>query len=165
MRKGFDESVARRRIQLLLDEAKCNNPCPDQTIKMAMRVISNFFSCGGDVSSSEAKEKCCRISKEALRIRQSDPDWKKKTINEHQEPLDDIWQWILRERNSISVEDVANRFRSWPMVVVTSCEDKHLRDELKKRGKQVPCDPIQRYQQAGIKVLAFDNGDWKELGV
>jgi hypothetical protein len=132
---------------------------------MAMRVISNFYSCGGDVSSSEAKKKCRRISRKALALKEAGGNWMKETINEHQEELADVWKWILAERDSIQVEDVIERFKAWPMVTVTKREDQSLRDEKKRRGKNSKCTPLQRYIDAGIEVLSNDCGEWKEVGV
>ena len=165
MRKGFDESVARRRVEFLIGEARSGNPCGDQTVSMAMRVISNFYSCGGDVSSSEAKKRCARISRKALTLREAGGNWIKETINEHQEELADVWKWILANRDSIKAEEVIDRFKTWPMVTVTKVEDQKLRDEKKRRGKNAGRTPLERYIDAGIEVLSNESGQWKEVGV
>ena len=86
-----------RRIDFILQEAKHRSP-RDQTITYAMRVISNYCAIGKDASSKEVKLKCKRISSKALDLKKclKEKKWLKHTINEHQEPLAQIWRWIRK---------------------------------------------------------------------
>lgn len=152
----IDEAIIFRRIDFLLREAASERPFRDQTVTYAMRVISNFYSVGRDISSADAKRHSKRMSRKALELKKltTESEWVKNVVNEHQEPLKRIWSWIVDRKGSLSREELASRFKEWPMVTVTREEDICLR-------KYPNCEPAERYRRAGIEVLIFRDRDWK----
>jgi hypothetical protein len=165
-RTKLDNEAIARRIQFLLDEAKSPNPVRDQTVTYAMRVISNFYSIDKDAGSRAVKKNCRRMSRKSLALRTSlsDEEWFKATVNEHQEPLEQVWAWIREGRPSIA--QVVNRFKQWPMVTVTREEDADLRIESARRRKHglSELEPGERY--AGIEIVRrCDDGTWPGIDV
>ena len=144
------EEVIARRIQFVLAEAKCPNPVRDQTVTYAMRVISNFYSIGTDAGSRAVKIRCRKISREAMSRKEKMPDsWWKETINEHQEPLEQVWTWICKNKDTVTIKEIADRFKQWPMVLVTREEDSELR-------KRRDLGPVERYKEAGIEIVEVE---------
>lgn len=145
-RNQLDETVIHRRISFLLEEASSSNPVYDQSISMIMRVISNFYSVGTNSSNSSTIKKLSRwISKEALEIR-DDPKWDTLVELDHQEPLKDVWNWIVTNHDKLNVEQVANRIKDWPMVVITKSEHSKIRNTKYS-------SPDERYENAEIEVI------------
>jgi hypothetical protein len=144
-----------RRVELLIAEVNSEAPQRDQTITYAMRVISNYCAVGKDVGASVAKRLNRRISKHALALKHVLPhhEWVKKTINEHQEPLSQVWGWLLENRSTLSVQSVYDRFAAFPMVTITREED----DLLNKTGNRNVGDPEQRYRNAQIEIVSTDD--------
>lgn len=140
-----------RRIEFLLNEARSDHPWRDQTVTYAMRVISNYCAIGRDAGSSHIKKYNQRISKEALKLKNEIPfdEWIRETINEHQEPLKVIWDWLLDEKDSLTVQLVLDRFRKYPMVIITKDEN----STLNRLGLSSNGDPEERYRQAGIEIV------------
>jgi hypothetical protein len=99
----------------------------------------------------EIKKHNPKMSKAALDIkgRISFKEWASLTINEHQEPLQKTWSWILEHAASLTPTDVLERFKRWPMVTVTKEEDERLR-------QLTQLDPGQRYDVAQIEVVQTD---------
>lgn len=122
------EKVALRRAQFLLDEARSEQPTRDQTVTFALRVISNWATIGKDGSSSTVKWLNRNISQKAWELyhSQSDAEWEKSCINEHQEPISHVWQWILENHQMLTPRDILDRAKRWPMITVTKDEDLYL---------------------------------------
>src|SRR5262249_26587087 len=95
-RNRLTERDLRRRVDFLLTEVRSEHPVRYQTVTYAMRVISNFCAIGQDAGSATIKAKCRWVSLRALELRGevSPKEWLSNTINEHQEPLEQIWEWL-----------------------------------------------------------------------
>ena len=126
------EKIILRRVEFLLNEAKAENPIRDQTITTAMRVISNWVTVGKDATSEYIKWNNPILSEEAWKLYEmSDDDyWQKNTINEHPEPLDQLWEYILEEKDQLTIDNILDRFKQSPMVTITKDED----NSINKRG-------------------------------
>ena len=158
--RHMTEQAILRRIEFIINEARCEDGFRDQTITFAMRVVSNWCTLGNDAGAAEVKLKGRRMSREAydLRVKYSSDlrKWASTTINEHQMPLDQFWKRIRGNKIPSPQEFLAD-FQRWLMVTVTKHEDDKVR---KLRDK----DPIERYRLAGIEVGEIgDDGRWKPL--
>ncbi len=119
------EIIALRRAAFLIEEACSLDPTYDQTVSSALRVISNWATVRTNGASSFIKWHNRKISKAAweLYFRSSDKEWERGTINEHQEPISQVWKWIIDNKESISPRDILNRMEKWPMITITKAED------------------------------------------
>jgi hypothetical protein len=133
------DAVVRRRLAFLLAEAQSPNPTYDQVVVYALRALSNHFSVGRDGSSGDIKLINRRMSRQAQELLlqcRDEKKWCAGTINEHREPLSQVWNWI-QASESITIDDIADRLSAYPMVTITKEEDKKLRD-LGKSSKGLP---------------------------
>ncbi len=144
-----------RRADFLLNEARSPKPLRDQTVTYAMRVISNYCSIGKDAGSSQIKRANQRISRSAFDLKRTLPfnEWARNTINEHQEPLKLIWNWILTKKDELNSDKVLDRFKEFPMIIITRKEN----DRLNELGLREKGDPEQRYREANIEILDVAN--------
>jgi hypothetical protein len=146
------DAVVERRLAFLLAEAQSPNPTYDQVVVYALRALSNHFSVGRDGSSGHIKLINRRMSRQALELLlqcQDEKTWCAETINEHREPLSQVWAWI-QSSNSITADDIAKRLRTYPMVTITKDEDKKLRD----LGQSCKGLPEERYE--GIEIVIHE---------
>jgi hypothetical protein len=153
------DAVVKRRLEFLLAEAQSPNPTYDQVVVYALRALSNHFSVGRDGSSGYIKLINRRMSRQAQELLlqcQDEKKWCAKTINEHREPLSQVWSWI-RASESITIDDIADRLRDYPMVTITKEEDKKLRD-LGQSSRGLPDD---RY--AEIEIITHEEEPKKVL--
>lgn len=125
-----------RRAEFLLNEARCRDSKYDQTVRYALRVISNNLCCGADGSSSFVKWNIKYISKIAyeLYLNSTDEEWHKNTTNEHQKPISQIWQWIKENAHTISPQDIIKEMRKYPMVVLHNDENSKLNKSYRSEG-------------------------------
>lgn len=130
-----------RRLRFILAEAALSDPIYDQTVRMAFRVVSNFYCVGRDCGPDHVYEHTRYRSAEAHKTFLSG-NWKGELHNEHQEPLKLVWDWI-RKAGHVTTRRLEERLRRWPMVVLTRTENSNI----PKRET----NPIKRY--AGIEVL------------
>lgn len=155
----MNELAILRRLDFLLNEARSESPENDQAVIYTMRTISNYCTIGKDAPSSSIKKRNPRMSEEAYKSKKKLPqeEWVKgtNTINEHQDPLKQIWKWIL-DHKEISREDVLARFKLWPMVTVTNEENKRLQN-CQETG------PSERYREAKINVGLIKGENWEPL--
>jgi hypothetical protein len=150
----MDRIAIDRRIGFLLWEAASREPIYDQSVRFTMRVISNWVSCGKDVSSSGFKKLAVYMSKNAHKLRGDLNDHKifaSQTINEHPEELRIIWDWMTEARGQISTDEALSRFKRYPVIVITKHED----DELRRRKA---IGPEARYD--GIELVMNQDGQW-----
>lgn len=139
-----------RRIVFLLGEARSGDPRRDQTVTYAMRVISNYFSIGRDAGSAAIKRESRRFSRRAVELRsRAHLDWTSDTINDHPDPLNEVWLWIVANAATLSVGQIAARFKAHPMVVITKDED----NALTRHGYRGTGQPAERYARAGIEIV------------
>lgn len=129
------EAAIRRRVRFLIDEAGSPDPCYDQTVRYALRVISNYYSVGNDLSSGQIKQVSTRISRSALKLRclyevvhnDKHKKWRKETINEHPDELVNIWEWIKTNHQTLAIDQIITRIKACPIVIVTKREDRRLK--------------------------------------
>jgi hypothetical protein len=123
--KELDRAAVLRRAEFLLTEARSSNPIRDQSITYAMRVISNYVCVGRDLSAKSIKKRAKIMSRRAhaLKLSMSEEEWFGRVINEHQEPLQNVWKWIIENNVTLKPEEILHRFAKWPMVVVSKEED------------------------------------------
>jgi hypothetical protein len=142
--KDWDRIVLRR-AQFLLNEANSENPTRDQTVTYAMRVISNWATIGKDAPSHIIKWTNPRISVAAWELYTScsDREWEKSVINEHPEPIAQVWDFILKERDTLNANAILDRFKLWPMITVTKEED----SELTRNGYRSSGSPAERHSR------------------
>ena len=154
----LDMAAIRRRVEFVLNEARCGMKVRDKTLTFALRAISTYCSFDKDLNARDIKFKTKVMSQAALDRKRDNPNnwWRQaQTVNEHQEPLDKIWKDICVASGQMSVDEVIDRFKRYSMVVVTKEEDDRLR-HLKHLS------PEERYNQAGIIVRTLgDDGIWR----
>ena len=158
----MEDKALNRRIQFLINEAKSDPPVRDQTGTFALRVITNCFSVGKDVSAREHKKRAPFRSGGALRLASGEDEkpnaeWFNQVTNEQQYTLKRAWEWMLREANTLTVSRVREHLQRWPVVVVTKEECKRLVDLPE-------VTPGERYRRAGIEVFARNStGRWERV--
>jgi hypothetical protein len=147
------DDVIERRLEFLLSEAKSPNPTSDRSVVYTMRILSNYFTIGKtDVDSYRAKLLNRRMSRRAQELLVTLDDailWNEATKNEHPEPLNQTWNWILDQKEKLTTRAIAQRIALYPMITVTNEEDKTLR----KNGHQSSGSPDERYAAAGIEIV------------
>lgn len=147
------EKAALRRAEFLLQEAKSGNWVYDAAVRYALRVISNWATVGADRSSEAIKFTNQRLSAKALALyKELDDDlaWHKLTTNEHQEPISQVWEWVVREARSLQPEAILERFKLWPMVTIT-CEEDRAINAAGHRSKGCP-----QVRHSGIDVVILE---------
>lgn len=149
-----------RRAGFLLAEAVQPDATKDQTITIALRVISNYVTVGKDLGSRDVKLRNPRMSVTAFeRLHElmknmsgaeAFKQWHVETTNEHPEPIRGIWEWIMENAKKLTVQDVVDRMLENAMVTITNAENSRLRAHgLVSRGVS-----SERYQLAGIIIAA-----------
>jgi hypothetical protein len=137
-----------RRAQFVCNEACFPDQEHDQTVKYALRVISNFATVGKDATSSQVKELNPRVSKQAFsRLKELLSDdidadflkWCSETINEHPEPLGQIWGWISNSEVKIPPEELIERLASYKMITILRTENARI-DAAGGRSRGSPAD-------------------------
>ena len=146
------EAVCLRRAKFLRDEAREPEPVRDQTVTYALRVISNWATVGKDAGSAAIKWNNPRISKKAWELYEScsDREWEKQTINEHPEPIAQVWKWIVDHCDKIEPADILARAKKYPMVTVSKEEDA----ELGRQGFRSQGSPEERYASIPLEERA-----------
>ncbi|MGX9431795.1 hypothetical protein [Bradyrhizobium sp. LeoA1S1] len=72
-------------------------------------------------------------------------------LNEHQEPLKMVWDWMCARWGQLTPEKIEQRLKAWPMVVITREENAGLDPK--------EADPVKRYR--GLEILYRDDaGTW-----
>jgi len=152
--KNLNIQVIERRIEFLINEVNSFNPHYDQSITMLMRIISNHTTVGSNSGSRGVKKKNKNISKKALELKDrcSDEEFHNLTINEHQLPLKDLWDWMIENKNTITVKKILDKFFEYPFITVTKEENSSL-NKIKKKN----LSPEERYQNCGIEIVKIKN--------
>jgi hypothetical protein len=152
-----------RRIQILLAEARAEKSAR-QDIKLMMRVISNVATVGKDLGSQAIYKSNPYLSKKAkyaLEGCKSFEEWvgnkkiklDRKVINEHQYPLQDLWNDIRQNAYSYDSQTIWEKFIEYPMVSILIEENAELNNK-KYKGLA----PYDRYLNAGIEVVKLNTG-------
>ena len=142
-----------RRAEFLLSEAKNGFTKRDIAITFVLRALSNYLTVGVSGNSNDVKRLNVWISKAALERRSQVPyaQWHKETVNEHQQPLKEIWKEICANCDSMTVQDVCDLIARHPFVTVLRDEDARLRSSSVRSATS----PEERYQLAGIEVVRW----------
>ena len=163
------DDLIERRLEFLRQEATSSDRAYDLAVRFIMRGLSNHFSIGKfDTKSFDVKLVNRRMSRAArkLLLEGCDEDEWRKTKNEHQEPLKQVWDWMVSQRENLTREAIAARIAAYPMITVTKDEDKRLRDEDEKARRDGDLSwrsPEERYKRAGIEIVEHDKEPKKVL--
>lgn len=144
-----------RRADFVLNEARSGFHKRDLAITYVLRTISNHLTVGASKGSFGVKKLNRRISKAALAKRRelnSEAEWHKQTLNEHQFPLAMVWQHVCENCASMTPADLCDLIAKYPFVTVLREEDAKLRHKEVKGAKT----PEERYRLAGIEIVSID---------
>ena len=135
---------ARILINALVDCAKAGIK-PSAVTKKMLWGISLYLECGS--FSKENWRTYHRVSDSAKQVRESgDKDWKRNVTFEHARPLGRMYQMLLDERATLTLERAAVIIGEYPPVLVTMEEEL----EMAKRGFKGDGTPESRYSHIPI---------------
>tara|TARA_B100000989_G_scaffold124062_1_gene91753 strand:- start:223 stop:735 length:513 start_codon:yes stop_codon:yes gene_type:complete len=159
-----DASNRKQRFcKILLEEANIRkslneNLSLDESSRKHIEAIVDYQYLPHDHSSRTSSEyqklHNTVISLEAEKILKISKDFKEfhsKTTNEHQNPVSNIWKWILDNCEKLKWKDVENYIDTYSLVTISKKENDKLRIT-----KNVIGDPKKRYEEAGIIVTLLD---------
>jgi hypothetical protein len=130
---------ARILINALVDCAKAGIK-PSSVTKKMLWGISLYLECGS--FTKENWRTYHRVSDAAKQVRESgDKDWKRNVTFEHARPLGRMYQMLLDERATLTLERAAFIIGEYPPVLVTMEEEL----EMAKRGFKGDGTPEERY--------------------
>ena len=145
--KTLDAKKARILINALVDCAKAGVRPSFSTNKMLWG-ISLYLECGS--FTRENWRTYHRVSDAAKQVRDSgDKDWKRNVTFEHVRPIGTMYQMLLDERNTLTLERAVVIIGEYPPVLITT--DEELR--MAKLGFKSAGTPEQRY--AHIPISGF----------
>jgi hypothetical protein len=145
--KTLDAKKARILINAVIDCAKAGVRSTFPINKMLWG-ISLYLECGK--FSRENWQTYHRASDAAKRVRDSgDKTWKKDVTFEHVRPLNAMYQMLLDERETLTLERAAAIIGEYPPVLTT--QEEELR--MTKRGFKHGGEPEKRY--AHIPISGF----------
>jgi hypothetical protein len=151
----LNEAAVRRRIKFVIDEARHGMRTKDQAIGVALRVASNYYCIGRHALSYGVKMSCKCVSREALVGRDGDKkSWHNNTTNEHWQPIQKIWEYIVENRETVTPDNVIELLKKYPIVIVTNDENRRLRSIKDWES------PEERYERAGIEIMIEKDGRW-----
>src|SRR3984957_12647353 len=135
----------------------------DKTLaaKKARILINALVDCAkAGIKSSAVTKKRWRTSRRASdaakRVRESgDKDWKRNVTFEHARPLGVMYQMLLDERQTLTLERAAFIIGEYPPVLVTMEEE--LR--MTKLGFKHDGEPEQRYAEIPISGFSLRSDD------
>jgi hypothetical protein len=145
--KTLAAKKARILINALVDCAKAGIK-PSFVTKQMLRGISLYLECG--TFQKENWRTYDRASDAAKQVRASgNKNWKSNVTFEHARPLGKMYQMLLDERATLTLERAAFIIGEYPPVLITTEEE--LR--MAKLGFKSEGTPEQRY--AGIPISGF----------
>jgi hypothetical protein len=151
--KTLAAKKARILINALVDCAKAGMKSSSVTKKMLWG-ISLYLECGS--FTKENWRTYQRASDAAKQVRASgDKDWKRKVTFEHARPLGVMYQMLLDERATLTLERAALIIGEFPPVLVTMEEE--LR--MTKLGFKHDGAPEQRYAEIPISGISLRSDD------
>jgi hypothetical protein len=155
--KTLAAKKARILINALCDCAKAGVK-PSAVTKKMLSGVSLYLECG--TFMKENWKTCHRISDAAALVRASgDEDWKRKLTFEHARPLSVMYQMLLDERTTLTLERAAFIIGEYPSVLVT------MEEEVRqtKLGFKHGGVPEQRYAEIPISgfSLRSDAATWR----
>jgi hypothetical protein len=147
--KTLTAKKARILINALIDCAKAGVKSSAVTKKMLWG-ISLYLECGS--FTKENWRTYHRVSNAAKQVRESgDKDWKRKVTFEHARPLGVMYQTLLDERATLTLDRAAFIIGEYPPVLVTMEEE--LR--MSKLGFKHDGPPEQRYAEIPISGFSL----------
>ncbi len=151
--KTLAAKKARILINALIDCAKAGIK-PSFVIKEMLSGISLYLECGS--FTKENWRTYHRASDAAEQVRASgDKDWKRNVTFEHARPLGVMYQMLLDERQSLTLERAAFIIGEYPPVLITMEEE--LR--MAKLGFKHGGEPEQRYAEIPISGFSLRSDD------
>lgn len=145
--KSLEAKKARILINALVDCAKAGIKS-GFPMRQMLWGVSTFLECGW--FKKENWRTYHRASDAAKLIRETDDKaWKSKVTLEHARPIIKMYQMLLDERATMTVERAAYIIGEYPAILISMEENL----EMAKRGFSVEGTPEQRY--AGIKFSGF----------
>jgi hypothetical protein len=147
--KTLAAKKARILINALVDCAKAGIK-PSFVTKKMLTGISLYLECGS--FTKENWRTYHRISDAAKQIRESgDKDWKRNVTFEHARPLSRMYQMLLDERATLTLERAASIIGEYPPVLISMEEE--LR--MTKRGFKSEGAPEDRYSDIPISGFSL----------
>jgi hypothetical protein len=147
--KTLAAKKARILTNALIDCAKAGIK-PSFAINKMLWAISLYFECGS--FSRENWQTYHRVSDAAKQVRASgDKNWKKDVTFEHVRPLSKMYQMLLNERETLTLERAAVIIGEYPPILITMEEE--LR--MAKLGFKVKGTPEQRYREVPISGFSL----------
>ena len=148
----MDQFIKRRLCFLL--ECSLNESKRDQAVTFTMRVLSNYASVGRDAGSRKIKTLNPRMSVRAQKLLSTKGlnYFCENTVNEHPQPLNEMWLWLINSAKPLTPMEVWENFKKHKMVTITKAEDKLLSTMgMRSRG-----EGAERYVAAGIIITELD---------
>jgi hypothetical protein len=147
--KTLAAKKARILTNALIDCAKAGIK-PSFAINKMLWGISLYFECGS--FSRENWQTYHRVSDAAKQVRASGgKNWKKDVTFEHVRPLSKMYQMLLDERETLTLERAAVVIGEYPPILITMEEE--LR--MAKLGFKVEGTPEQRYREVPISGFSL----------
>jgi hypothetical protein len=147
--KTLEAKKARILINALVDCAKAGIKPSFSTNKMLWG-ISLYLECGS--FNRENWRLYHRASDAAKLVRESgDKNWKKDVTFEHVRPLSKMYQMLLDERETLTLERAAFIIGEYPPILITMQEE--LR--MAKLGFKTEGTPEQRYREVPISGFSL----------
>jgi hypothetical protein len=147
--KTLAAKKARILTNALIDCAKAGIKPSFATNKM-LWAISLYFECGS--FNRENWQTYHRVSDAAKQVRASgDKNWKKDVTFEHVRPLSKMYQMLMDERETLTLERAAVIIGEYPPILITMEEE--LR--MAKLGFKVEGTPEQRYREVPISGFSL----------
>jgi len=142
--KTLAAKKARILINALVDCAKAGIK-PSFVTKKMLTGISLYLECGS--FTKENWRTYHRVSDAAKQVRESgDKDWKRNVTFEHARPLNRMYQMLLDERETLTLERAAIIIGEYPPVLITMEEE----FKMAKRGFKHDGKPEERYSDIPI---------------
>ena len=148
----MDQFIKRRLCFLL--ECSLNESKRDQAVTFTMRVLSNYASVGRDAGSRKIKTLNPRMSVRAQKLLFTEGlnYFCENTVNEHPQPLSEMWLWLINSTNPLTPMEVWENFKRHKLVTITKAEDKLLSTMgMRSRGEDA-----ERYVAAGITIMELN---------
>lgn len=147
--KTLAAKQARIFINAVVDCAKAGIK-PSSVTKKMLWGISLYLECGS--FTKENWRTYHRVSDAAKQVRESgDKDWKRNVTFEHARPLGRMYQMLLDERATLTLERAAFIIGEYPPVLVTMEEEL----EMAKRGFKGDGTPEERYSHIPISGFSL----------
>ncbi|HLG81743.1 MAG TPA: hypothetical protein VKY22_12055 [Bradyrhizobium sp.] len=149
---SLDAKKARILIRALIDCAKAGARLCFATKKMLWG-LSLYLECGS--FTRENWRTYHRLSEAAKKIRDAgEEDWKKQLTFEHVRPISKMYEIMLQERETLTLDRAASIIGDYPPILVTVQEELRMTERGFKHGGR----PEQRYAHIPIKGFTLRSG-------